>query len=833
MKIPAGKLSNQNFMWNEADLDNALGRIVAGRTILFTGAGFSAGATNAQGQEPPRARKLASLISELGGFGDQLDPSDLELDYVAERYLESPDRTKLISLLKSCYKIRETTESHNIICGVQWKRMYTTNYDDSIEVSAAKIGKVIDSITLESDPREFSKKENICLHINGLISSLNDNALDSSFKLSDSSYTTPESFTTSPWYLPFKRDLESCTAILFIGYSLYDIEIKKILFGYPAFKEKTFFIIGENPSDREIRSLSKFGNVFPIGIDNFARRLSTALGDREQSTIEFWTEAFQEYSISDLQQRMKDSDIDDFLLHGRIEGCYIDNAISGVQTPPYLIVRDELKKAVEFVRNNKNVVIVGEFGNGKSIFVQELMSSLVINGEKVFYLNDETGKYCEDLYKFSCLESKVTLVVDGYEKYFDLVEYFGSLNPNNVRLVLNARTAEHERLRERLQNTQSKFYEICVDVLSDAEVEQFISIVNNLGYWGDLAHLSDQAKERMIKQDCKSQISLTLLELFNAKQIRDRIAQLTEVLFKTSGHKDTLFTICLLEVLDYNLSNSVISEVSGCYDIYETKLLDDKSFQQLFKLEKAKIKSKSPILALSLLKNHFSPSFVIEKLLDIVENIEKSETKDNTVYSIFKSLLTFSKVERIISNTSKKSSLLNYYEQLKIRVPRLQKDPQFWLQYGMSRIPFSEYDKANKYFAQAYALARGRENYDTSYIDAQQARVFLFMSLQEVDISRSFKHFEDAHALLASLNNNIYKFRQINNAYRNVYDAKYSSYSKGQQSSFEQACKRMKADLDKAERQEDSCIQETVVISLKEQLTAILTAIQLSRPPKQ
>ena len=68
-----------------------------------------------------------------------------------------------------------------------------------------------------------------CVHINGYIGNLTESTLNTSFKLSESSYMRPEGFLNSPWYTIFKRDLERASAIIFAGYSLYDIDIKRIL----------------------------------------------------------------------------------------------------------------------------------------------------------------------------------------------------------------------------------------------------------------------------------------------------------------------------------------------------------------------------------------------------------------------------------------------------------------------------------------------------------------------------------------------------------------------------------------------------------------------------
>ncbi|EIQ9838677.1 hypothetical protein LWE36_004929, partial [Escherichia coli] len=82
-----------------------------------------------------------------------------------------------------------------------------------------------------------------------------------------------DSFTDSEWFYYFKRDLDRCGAIVFIGYSMYDIEIKKILSTLPQLKEKTFFVTSLNPDIELEFTLEKFGTVLPIGLSGFANRI--------------------------------------------------------------------------------------------------------------------------------------------------------------------------------------------------------------------------------------------------------------------------------------------------------------------------------------------------------------------------------------------------------------------------------------------------------------------------------------------------------------------------------------------------------------------------------
>ena len=715
--------------------------------------------------------------------------------------------------------------------------LYTTNYDNSIELSAKQVDKLIKKVTLDLDPKVYYQKgKDICVHINGSIESLTAESLNTSFKLSDSSYISPDSFTESTWDYYFKHDLAHCSAIVFIGYSMYDIEIKKILFAQSKeFKGKTYFVTRNNPTLEEKHNLSKFGTVFTIGLNGFAQRLSEAIKSNPPIDTELPIKAFRKYESYGNDQAMRDKDISNFLLYGNISDGHIDEAISAPQQSPYLVIRKEIEKAIELINRKHNLIITGEFGNGKSIFIRELKSYLVIKGNDVFSLEDGEGDYAGDIDKFSRLDTEVILVVDGYEKYFDLIECFEKLNPNNVRLIVAARTQEYDRLRNKL-SLSLRWSTICVDNLTDTEIDKLIEIIDSLGIWEEMARYPHERKKQFIARNCERKISLTLLKIFEAPQMRDRIAELVKPIFAVDGLKQTAFAICLLSVLGYsNPDNALVSDVSDRDDIYNTISDTDatRAFRQFFSRSGNRIDSISPVFSITLLKNHFEPSFVTNQLLEIAKKYGSSNNQGDKQKEILREILKFSTIEKILSEKGKKKNIREYYENLKIRVNWLIKVPHYWLQYGMSHILFKEYDIAEGYLNTAYSLAERRDYwgvpYDTSYIDNQYARIFLAKALLEPDAAISFDNFLKAHKKLLTTPSDQYRFRQVYDVYKDLFDQKYSSYSRGNRTVFEQACKRMQSDWEKANKKSEIPNDNEKVSQAGIQLTQILDAIKNSR----
>lgn len=802
-------------------MDELIGRLSTGKAILFTGAGFSMATKDVAGEEPSLAKELAKDICRLGKFDE-----DEDLRFATDYYISNFNKTDLVSLLKRKYTLQSTSYIQDTICSVNWRRFYTTNYDKGVEIASANAGKVVECIDSSFPATTYYKRDGLCIHLNGSIDSLTEESLENSFKLSTSSYISPDSFLSSDWYYYFKKDLERSSAIVFVGYSMYDVEIQKILFENQSLKEKTYFITRENPAPKTDFTLSRFGNVVPIGVDGFASLIKENQSELAASNVYESLQSFELYEVFQESTEIRDADVETMIMYGDISKNLIDDGVASDQRIPYLILRSQLDEAKRFIDENKNIVLYGDMGNGKSMLLDELKSYLSLSSINCYHVIDWEGDYIGDVDLLAKSGKKSVINIDGYERYLDLIKHYCGSMPPNINIIATARTAEHERLRQHLKDMGFEYNELCIDNLSIDESSSLVEIIDNLGMWGDKAGMSSDRKIDFIQSKNSSQISLTLLSIFNSPQMRDRIALVLRSLLEDSEVKDTIFAIALIEVLDMPCKFSLVSDVAGSDTIYGANLQQDESFNNLFKSSGLEIKTKSSIFCLSLIRNHFTPSYVISQLHKIAKRLDGYSRNDYEQRTIFKSTLRFSFVERIIPGEKKKNSLRRYYEDLKISVPWLKNDPHFWLQYGMANITFQEYSKAQQYLDQSYSLARRKDGYHTSNIDTQQARLYLLIAIKEPDASKIYEGFSKCHRMLHSLDNDVYKFRQVEK-YRDFYESCFSKLSKKNKVRFQHATKAMLDALDKSvESGEINVSEQGAIKKAKNNLEHVLSSIE-------
>ncbi len=276
-------------------------KISTGKAILFVGAGFSRSGQNIyNNRELPLAKELAKIIGKIGDFDDEGDLKFATDFFLNERCKNNSSLLNtLIQNLKDIFTIKEAKEEHKSIMKAPWKRVYTTNYDDLVELAARSIGKRYETIDIDESSEKYTPNAKICVHLNGTINDLDSTTINSKFKLSSSSYLSPEAFTNSSWHYIFRKDLELSSKIVFIGYSLYDIEIEKILFENPSFRDKVIFIERENKNNsdttKEDYLFRKYGTLYRIGVSGFASLIEENYDITSSAEEVFYTEAFRKF----------------------------------------------------------------------------------------------------------------------------------------------------------------------------------------------------------------------------------------------------------------------------------------------------------------------------------------------------------------------------------------------------------------------------------------------------------------------------------------------------------------------------------------------------------
>lgn len=124
---------------NNRDHKILLNKILGGEIVLFTGAGFSVGATNIRNEPVPSVKDLQRvLIKEILNITEENDREqfneyfELNLKDLCDE-CEELNKSEFDKVLYKLFKVKSFDTHHKLYGEVDWKRVYTLNIDDLTE----------------------------------------------------------------------------------------------------------------------------------------------------------------------------------------------------------------------------------------------------------------------------------------------------------------------------------------------------------------------------------------------------------------------------------------------------------------------------------------------------------------------------------------------------------------------------------------------------------------------------------------------------------------------------------------------------------------------------
>ena len=180
-----------------------------GQVVLFAGAGFSLGATNARGSDPPDVPTLSrDLAAECGWPYDNEPLASIYAQ--AEHHLGTRN---LRAFLESRYAGLKPATWHHDVARLHWARIYTTNIDDLLEQVYAHGG--VQRLRPIVCPAPYAEADQFmsevqCIHLHGALADP-DRAL--TFTAEDYAEQTA---VGNAWYQQLVEDLQS-KSVLFVG----------------------------------------------------------------------------------------------------------------------------------------------------------------------------------------------------------------------------------------------------------------------------------------------------------------------------------------------------------------------------------------------------------------------------------------------------------------------------------------------------------------------------------------------------------------------------------------------------------------------------------------
>ena len=663
---------------------------------------------------------------------------------------------ELVSLIKEEFWADSITAAQEQIAAIPWRRIYTTNYDNVFEEACSKSTRNCKPMTVSAEPRLRDNRGNAetqSVHLNGFVESVDSDKIGSELKLTDSSYLTA-SVSESPWATLFRQDLAISRAVFFVGYSLADLDIRRLLFESPELSQKCFFVIGEQPGDATRRRASRFGTIVPVDTAGFAGLLADKASEYVPRVPETHIGySIRKYAAPATHITLTDQSVFDLLLLGQLKSELVWSSLHDGE--PYVCERPDTHRVLDMIANGSRVVIAhSELGNGKTCFLEGLKGRALERGYDVYSVAVRTSDMFRELDQVFSSESKTILFVEDYPDWMDVIEHFSLNAHTNTSLVMSARNAIHDVVIDRVAQTlgSEDIPEISVDLLDQQELEWLIEFFNRYGLWGEKAAWSPDRKINYLLHHCRSQFGSVLMDLFESPQIAHRFERILNGLRQRRDYYEILMSVMILAVVQKSSSINLIIDIWGDV-IMGTQFKRNETVREFFDFPTGEIKLRSATAAQFILKHVADANVTVDTLIRMARAFDVGARFSDLHYGLLRDLMRFSTLQTLLPETQRRPAIVRYYEGIK-NLNRCRRNPQFWLQYAIACLTLEELDRsvtfldrAEAYFETAYSYAEQGE-YGTFQIDNHYARFLLVKAARTADVDTCMTSFRKARAII-------------------------------------------------------------------------------------
>lgn len=682
-------------------------------SILFLGSGFSSGAENILGESLPIGGGLKKKFADALN----LDAGRYDLMTLADEFALN----KNLSLYSAVYEIFTTTKiqvHQRLILAENWRRVYTTNYDDLVESSFLDAGKAINSYSFEQ-PKPARLELGAIIHLHGSIRNATEDNVLEQLVLNEESYVR-QHVERSVWYDEFVRDLKFCTNCFFIGYSLADMHVAALLMKNKHLRNKIFFITRDLNDDVFNRRVEPYGYVMPIGANGFSD-LCKKLPRLPKIANPLYLRAFKYIDPQKDKKTLVAPTAIEILNLVSFGTFNEQRCLSTLPESRYVIARSvAVKEALALLANNKCLLVHSRLGNGKTIFLYILAHSLAEAGYQCYLCKENSEVTHRDLDALAPLR-KVALIFDSYDTAMEVIPQCANLE--NAKFVVAVRTGLQEvRMHEIRSKLPASIGRLSLNVLEPIDKANLKNLLNSSGVRVD-------GLERDI--DKSKDIREVVVSLYRNQAIQKRIS--SELSLLVSDQKSRMVMVCahLVKWIGCDLEMGFLRAVTGA-DPYSLMVSGGEVFVDLLQFDADNVHARSAIFSEYLIKSHFETHWIMDAVYNLI--VEAVRRKSERTYrKIVSGLMKYSALEQAVRRDSDgHGALTKLYDRLH-RDSFVNNEPLFWLQYAILMIAVDDLGAAELFLSTAYDRAAKTPGFKTYQIDTQSLRYYLMREARDQD----------------------------------------------------------------------------------------------------
>jgi SIR2-like domain len=724
-----------------------------GNAILFCGAGFTADCLNYNcDEEIGTGGQLLNLFnSKLLSCGKPSGYRDLK--NAADKLEEAIGEHGMLALLTEIYRLRNVSADMVSTLRFPWQRIYTTNYDNGVELGLFRAGKDFKALTNSDVPQSASNIVDV-VHLHGFVDYWTIKNFKKSCILGSASYHSLDG--VSEWLSTFRDDIDRAEAVVFVGFNASDFHLNQVLFNLSEHKKKISFINRAHAEpDLDVSATqSQFGTPFYFGRQGLAEKISQVLLEVTEkppslSSLKRYERPIPSSSIPSVEQ------IEELFLFGKISLNQIsrDNFERKSDFHVRRAFTDILLSQIKEVA--KIVLLVGEICDGKSIIIESLSQSLA-TGRPVFRMRHQYDDLLEEVSRVIHHYKDAAIFIEDCfdlspDRLLSLAQLFQS---SNGVLILTSRNIAMEAANRQVISLGqlSNFRKFPIPKLTDSEAECLVTLVDQIAGWRDLSAVTREEKMRFITGNCGRSLPKFLIRLLKSKYVRDIYrAEYNKSDEMSRNERDTLIMALYISHIGQVapigfLSDLLQFDVGAMLDRYQKQ----QGSLRLIRRDRDNIQTLPAIGSTSILEVMVPDSEIIDTLVSVLERLAQKTQLTDFEQHMYVQIMRYSILQSVVSDRDQVNRFFDHVS----KIDYFRRQVLFWLQWHMAKSDMKDFPNAEKYLLQGYREALAYEkktgkSYNRKQLDDRKAKFLMLRAQNSERIGADlFREFKDAYDIV-------------------------------------------------------------------------------------
>ncbi len=687
-----------------------------GGGILFCGAGFSADCLNFKPDET-----LGTGAQLLDIFNTELhqDPPYRGLQNAADALQDKIADNGMMSLLKERFTVSDVTSDMADLLRYPWQTVYTTNYDNALEIAAQAAHKQAEPLNNTDDPSTTTPTLPI-IHLHGYVQKWNIRNFRESCVLGAESYL--KLTHVKKWLNRFRRDIDQAQIVVFVGFNAGDFHLNQAINDLTGLREKAFFINRPTAqADPDVTAAQRrLGTPLFTGRAGLATTIKGLLAKDAPKAPRL--ASFAKYTPPDPAATVPTKEqIEDLFLYGKVEPSQLArDAFNDVSE--YHIRRSAIQETLDAIAGDTRIVLFDGYAcDGKSLLTNDLAYHL--SGARLVYqIRQAYESILNEIADILHHTPNAALII---ENCFDMpAERLASVarqfDGRDGILILTSRAVAADASPASLTLLQGlrSFRRVPLTRLNKDEARVLSNLADQIAGWRDFHGLDQGARLRFVESTCEASLPHFLLRLLQSEYVANRYREEFNKLSFSQTEREAIIIALYITHIGENapvafLSNVMQVDYGAIIDGVNARAGND-AFR-LVRRVGGIIQTVPSIGAKSILQNLFDDATIVNAVVSLLKYLAVGY-REPFEQRIFTQLMRFTILSEVVSDRGAIDSFFEHNKQEQ----QIRRMPLFWLQWHMAKCASGEIADAETFLKQGYHEADEYERRTGTTFDRRQ-----------------------------------------------------------------------------------------------------------------